>query len=134
MFPCQTDTCRRNVNELLKDSISQIGVESTLQLHEQWKILSQKLNNISKLTNLGDRNHRLMLIEFLRAQAADQYKSSYFNRAKIRIQYINQLKKIGPYVFAQVITIVNKLKLIKKYHSSTNQETFSEDHVTMKIR
>jgi hypothetical protein len=50
--------------------------------------LSGKLNNTSKLTCLADRNHRLMILEFLKAEAAAEYKSSYFNRAKIRSEYI----------------------------------------------
>ena len=88
MFPCETDTCRRNVEALLKDSVEQIGLEDTLEYREQWQILGQKLNNKSKLTCLGDRNHRLMLLEFVKAEGAEQYKSSYFNRAKIRSEYI----------------------------------------------
>jgi len=70
MFVCVTDTCRRNVDALLKDSIEQIGLEGTLEYHEQWQILGQKLNNTSKLTCLGDKNHRLMLLEFVKAEGA----------------------------------------------------------------
>lgn len=134
LFPCQTDSCRRNVDALVKDSIQQLGVQLTFEKIDQWKILSKKLNNKSKLTCLGDKNHRLMLLQFVKAEAALQYKSSYFNRAKIRQEYIEYLKKIGPYVFSEVITIVNKLKLIKKHHFQTTSDLICEDHISMKIR
>jgi hypothetical protein len=88
----------------------------SLSLYEQWKALAQKLNTRSKLINLADKYHRLLLIKFIEYEAADQYKSSYFNRAKINKEYIKSFELIGPYNFSEVITIVNKLKLIKKYY------------------
>lgn len=122
------------MDTLIGDSIAELGVDETIGHYEQWKILSRKLNNKSKLTCLGDKNHRLMLLEFVKAEAAQEYKSSYFNRARIRMEYIQYLKKIGPYVFSEVITIVSKLKLIRKYHFQTAAESLSEDHINFKIR
>lgn len=50
------------------------------------------------------------------------------------MEYISYLKKIGPYVFSEIITIVNKLKLIRKYHAETLSQSLSEDYIQMKIR
>jgi len=84
LFKCTTDICRRNVNSLIEEAEELLGgISGLLERSEQWQIMSGKLNNSSKLTCLSDRNHRLMLIEFVRTYEANLYKSSYFNRAKI---------------------------------------------------
>ena len=40
MFPCESDTCRRNVDELIKDAVHQIGKDEVIELRDQWKLLS----------------------------------------------------------------------------------------------
>lgn len=62
LFLCETDNCKRNVDALIGDSVEELGVGETLEHYEQWKILSKKLNNNSKLTCLADKNHRQMLL------------------------------------------------------------------------
>jgi len=78
----------------------------------EWKMLSLTLNTSSKLNCLRDKNHRLLIIEYLKAEATKHYKSSYFNHAKIDKEYLSYLKEIGPFEFSEILTIVNKLKLI----------------------
>ena len=134
LFPCKTETSFRNVEALVKDSVHRMGTDETIEMIGQWKILAQKLNNRSKLTCLGDKNHRLMLLEYLKEGAASEYKSSYFNRAKISPEYIDYLQKMGPFVFAEVITIVNKLKLIRKHALNLMGESYNENHILMKVK
>lgn len=43
-------------------------------------------------------------------------------------------EEIGPYNFSEVITIVNKLKLIKKYYISQPNSLEGEDHIKYKIK
>ena len=74
-----------------------------------------------------------MLIEFARSEAASQYNSSYFNRAKIRMEHVEYLRQIGPYVFREVITIVNKLKLIRKFYSQP-ETVYHENHISLKVK
>lgn len=118
LFRCTSELCKLNVETLVAETESLLTNIDSQQLMNQWLELSHKLNNQSKLTCLSDSNHRLMLIEFIRAGAVKVYKSSYYNRAKIDQEYLTHLKQIGPELFVQVMRIVNKLNIVYKHYKS----------------
>lgn len=71
----------------------------------------------------------------MKAEATAVYKNSYFNHAKIDSDYIKYLKKIGPYEFVEILTIVNKLKLIEKHHRLRMEAMIVfESHIEQTIR
>ena len=105
----------------------------TLDKLGQWKILAQRLNTAGKMSCLGDHNHQLLLIEFIKADAAGIYNNSYFNRAKIDKEYLDCLRKVGPFLFTEIITIVSKLTLIAKHFTDYTRNRITENHIDMKI-
>ena len=79
--------------------MSQLGEAPTLSLFKQWETLSSKMDSLSQLRSLNDRNHRLLLIEFIKCESVKLYNNSYYNHAKISEAYLSYLKDLGPYYF-----------------------------------
>ena len=135
LFTKASESSLHFVALLIEEAFEQLGGDHSSEQLGQWKTLSETLNTPSKISCLRDRNHRALIIEFMKAEAASFYKSSYFNHAKIDAEYLAYLEQIGPFEFAEIIAIVNKLKLIEKHHKERMEAmSFSESHVETHIR
>jgi hypothetical protein len=110
------------VNNLVQESFSVLGQAESLKRMKEWEKLSSKLRTLSQLRSLADKNHRLLLIYFIKFEAVDLYNNSYFNHAKITLDYISFLKEVGPFYFTEILTIVSKLKLIHKHYRQKLEE------------
>jgi hypothetical protein len=85
------------------------------------------------LALLKDERYRKLLLPFIKGDAMQIFKPSYFNRAKIDDDYIYWLQKLGAYFFIEVVRIASKLKRIHKYYYDKMRKSVLESHIQIKI-
>ena len=110
---------RKSVETLLnlireaQETMSQVEFELS---GSQWPVLMKKFGSDSKLELLRHPNHRRLVIELMKQGEMKLYNYSYFNRSKVDEEYLKYLEELGPYLFMEVVMVVNKLKVIHKYY------------------
>lgn len=83
LFTKASESSLHFVALLIEEAFEELGESQSQDQLGQWKTLSETLDTPSKISCVRDRNHRALIIEFMKAEATNFYKSSYFNHAKI---------------------------------------------------
>ena len=91
------------------------------------------LNTPNKLTAVGEKNHRRLLLEFVKWEGANVYKNSYFNNAHIDEYYLEVLREIGPFEFIEIFKVVSKLNVTyRHFHNKMPNILNSENYLDNK--
>lgn len=74
---------------------------------------------------LKDKNHRILVIIYMKQLGIEHYKYSYFNKAKLTHKHLERLNKVGPILFSEAVMIASKINIIIKNGS----RIYIEDHL-----